>query len=143
MQMSPFMWIDPYGNGSAMMAMGFNGFTLVGNIGDYWIAIVKSKNGRPRVVSIGEKVQAMAAGDDFLREIEDSNAANKTKRWLNQPASAKQKEHLAANGVNINMMDFSWTKYKAACCLSYYWNRDSVDRLIADNWKKLTGRNYK
>jgi len=147
MQMSPFMWIDPFslheGNGSAMMAMGFNGFTLVGKIGDYWMAIVKAKNGRPRVVSIGEKVQAMAAGDDFLREIEDSNAANKTKRWLNQPASAKQKEHLAANGVTINMMDFSWTKYKAACCLSYYWNRDGVDKLIVDNWKKLTGSNYK
>ena len=147
MQMSPFMWIDPFslheGNGSAMMAMGFNGFTLVGKIGDYWMAIVKAKSGRPRVVSIGEKVQAMAAGDDFLREIEDSNAANKTKRWLNQPASAKQKEHLAANGVTINMMDFSWTKYKAACCLSYYWNRDGVDKLIVDNWKKLTGSNYK
>jgi len=147
MQMSPFMWIDPFslheGNGSAMMAMGFNGFTLVGKVGDYWMAIVKAKNGRPRVVSIGEKVQAMAAGDDFLREIEDSNAANKTKRWLNQPASAKQKEHLAANGVTINMMDFSWTKYKAACCLSYYWNRDGVDKLVVDNWRKLTGSNYK
>ena len=146
MQMSPFMWIDPFslheGNGSAMMAMGFNGFTLVGKVGDYWMAIVKAKNGRPRVVSIGEKVQAMAAGDDFLREIEDSNAANKTKRWLNQPASAKQKEHLAANGVTINMMDFSWTKYKAACCLSYYWNRDGVDKLIVDNWRKITGSNY-
>ena len=34
----------------------------------------------------------MSAADDFLREIEDSNAANKTKRWLNNRATDKQKK---------------------------------------------------
>ncbi len=139
MKLSPFMWIDPFGNGNAMMATGFSGFTLVGNIGEYWIAIVKAQNGRPRVVSIGEKVQAMAAGDDFLREIEDSNAANKTKRWLNQAATDKQKEHLRKNGVQISAIDFSWTKYKAACCLGYYWNKQKIDKIISEQVKKLTG----
>ena len=139
MKLSPFMWIDPFGNGNAMMAMGFSGFTLVGNIGKYWIAIVKAQNGRPRVVSIGEKVQAMAAGDDFLREIEDSNAANKTKRWLNQAATDKQKEHLRKNGVQISAIDFSWTKYKAGCCLGYYWNKQKIDKIISEQVKKLTG----
>ena len=139
MKLSPFMWIDPFGNGNAMMAMGFSGFTLVGNIGEYWIAIVKAQNGRPRVVSIGEKVQAMAAGDDFLREIEDSNAANKTKRWLNQAATDKQKEHLRRNGVQISAIDFSWTKYKAGCCLGYYWNKENIDKIISEKVKKLTG----
>jgi superfamily II DNA or RNA helicase len=139
MKLSPFMWIDPFGNGNAMMAMGFSGFTLVGNIGEYWIAIVKAQNGRPRVVSIGEKVQAMAAGDDFLREIEDSNAANKTKRWLNQAATDKQKEHLRKNGVQISAIDFSWTKYKAGCCLGYYWNKQKIDKIISEQVKKLTG----
>ena len=116
---------------------------MVGQVGKYWVAVVKAQRGRARIVSIGEKVQAMSAADDFLREVEDSNAANKSKRWLNQAATSKQKQLLRNNGVQVSEMDFSWTKYKAACCLSYYWNRDSVDRLIADNWKKLTGRNYK
>ena len=142
MQLSPFMWIDPYGLGTAMMATGFQGFAMVGHIGNYWIAIVKAQNGRARVVSIGEKVQAMAAADDFLREVEDSNAANKSKRWLNQAATPKQKELLRKNGLQVSEMDFSWTKYKAACCLGYYFNRDQIDRLIADNWKKLTGKDY-
>ena len=142
MQMSPFMWIDPYGLGTAMMATGFQGFSMVGKIGDYWIGIVKAQHGRARVVSIGDKVQAMAAADDFLREIEDSTAANKSKRWLNQAATPKQKELLRSNGVQISEMDFSWTKYKAACCLGYYFNRDQIDRLIADNWEKLTGKDY-
>ena len=142
MQLSPFMWIDPYGTGTVMMATGFNGFSMVGKIGNYWVAIVKAQNGRARIVSIGEKVQAMSAADDFLREIEDSNAANKSKRWLNQAATPKQKQLLRNNGVQVSEMDFSWTKYKAACCLGYYFNRTQIDRLIADNWKKITGEDY-
>ena len=130
MQLSPFMWIDPYGYGTAMMATGFNGFSLVGKVGDYWIAIVKSQTGRARVVSIGEKVQAMAAADDFLREIEDSTAANKSKRWLNQAATPKQKEFLRNNGVEVSEMDFSWTKYRASCMLSYLWNKDVIDSKV-------------
>ena len=142
MQLSPFMWIDPYGSGTVMMATGFNGFSMVGKVGNYWVAIVKAQNGRARIVSIGEKVQAMSAADDFLREIEDSNAANKSKRWLNQAATPKQKQLLRNNGVQVSEMDFSWTKYKAACCLGYYFNRTQIDRLIADNWKKITGEDY-
>jgi len=44
--------------------------------------------------------------------------------------------------VQVSEMDFSWTKYKAACCLGYYFNRTQIDRLIADNWKKITGEDY-
>ena len=142
MEMSPFMWIDPYGLGTAMMATGFQGFTMVAKVGNYWMAIVKPQTGRVRVVSIGEKVHAMAAADDFLREIEDSSAANKSKRWLNQAATPKQKEILRNKGVQISEMDFSWTKYKAACCLGYYFNRTQIDRLIADNWERLTGEEH-
>ena len=142
MQLSPFMWIDPYGTGTVMMATGFNGFSMVGKVGSYWVAIVKAQNGHARIVSIGEKVQAMSAADDFLREIEDSTAANKSKRWLNQAATPKQKQLLRNNGVQVSEMDFSWTKYKAACCLGYYFNRTQIDRLIADNWKKITGEDY-
>jgi len=142
MQLSPFMWIDPYGSGAVMMATGFNGFSMVGQVGKYWVAVVKAQNGRARIVSIGEKVQAMSAADDFLREIEDSNAANKSKRWLNQAATPKQKQLLRNNGVQVSEMDFSWTKYKAACCLGYYFNRTQIDSLITDNWKKITGESY-
>jgi len=142
MQMSPFMWIDPFGQGTAMMATGFSGFALVGSVGKYWIAIVKAQHGRPRIVSIGEKVQAMAAGDDFLREVEDSNAANKSKRWLNEAATDKQKDLLRRYNVEINAMDFSWTKYKAACCLGYYFNSEKIDKVISGQWKKLKGEDH-
>ena len=81
-------------------------------------------------MSIGARVQATSAADDFLREIEDSSAANKTKRWLSQSPSPLQVKHLRSNGVDVGPMDFSWDKYRAACWLSYLWNKNDIDTMV-------------
>ena len=130
MQLSPFRWLDIFGNGSCMMATGFQGFGIVATINDTSIAIVKAKHGKLRAVSIGARVQATSAADDFLREIEDSSAANKTKRWLSQSPSPLQVKHLRSNGVDVGPMDFSWDKYRAACWLSYLWNKNDIDTMV-------------
>ena len=98
-----------------MAATGFSGFSMVADLGDVSVAIVRSGKGRVRAVSIGTKAQALAAADDFLREVEDGNSAKKTRRWLDDRITEKQRNILAKNGVHISGMDFSWTKYKAAC----------------------------
>jgi len=129
MQLSPFMWINPFQEGNALMAMGFQGFAFVGHMKDnMWVAMVKQNKGRVRTVAIGEKVHAMSAADDFLREIEDSNAANKTKRWLNNRATDKQRSLLLDQGIQVNAMDFSWTKYKAGCALNFCWNKNAMGK---------------
>ena len=131
MELSPFLWMDIFGNGSCLMAMGFNGFGVVGTVGDTSIGLVKAQNGRKvRSVAIGGKVQAMSAADDFMREIEDSSAANKSKRWLNERATDKQRNALRRGGVQVSEMDFSWTKYKAACWLNYLWNKEQIDAAV-------------
>ena len=131
MELSPFLWMDIFGNGSCLMAMGFNGFGVVGTVGDTSIGLVKAQNGRKvRSVAIGGKVQAMSAADDFMREIEDSSGANKSKRWLNERATDKQREALRRGGVQVSAMDFSWTKYKAACWLNYLWNKEQIDAAV-------------
>jgi len=128
---SPFRWIDPFGTGACKMATGFNGFGIVIETEqDTCIAIVKEKGGRTRVVSIGTKVQATAAADDFLREVENGKAASKTKRWLDESVSEKQRELLALQGVTVGRLDYSWTRYKAACWLNYLWNRQAIDSII-------------
>ena len=138
MQLSPFMWISPFQEGNALMAMGFQGFAFVGHIkDDMWVAMVKSQKGRVRTVAIGEKVHAMSAADDFLREIEDSDAANKTKRWLNNRATEKQKNLLMDHDIHISSMDFSWTKYKAGCALSFCWNKDALGKAFHAAQEKL------
>ena len=74
----------------------------------------------------------MAAADDYMRQNETGDSAKKTKRWLDDRPSQKQREMLLRNGVEISLMDFSWTKYRAACMLNYVWNKRFVDRIVYD-----------
>ena len=130
LQRSPFRWIDLFGNGVCKMAMGFNGFGLVATLDDLSIGIVKKTSGIVRVVGVGGIVPVTSAADDFLREIEDGTAANKTKRWLNERATEKQREILKREGIHVSALDFSWDKYKAACWISYLWNKKRIDEII-------------
>ena len=132
MQMSPFRWIDLFGDGSLRMAMGFEGFVGVANTSELSISfgLTKGKKMQLKVLAVGGSPQATAAADDFLREIEDGNAAKKTKRWLDQRATDKQTEHLRKQGIEVGFMDFSWTKYKAACMLSFMWNKIEIERAV-------------
>ena len=128
MQMSPFRWIDLFGDGSLRMATGFEGFVGVANTSKLSVAFGKHGRGKVRILAVGGKPQATAAADDFLREIEDGSAAKKTKRWLDQNITEKQREHLSRQGFEIGFMDFSWTKYTAACMLSFLWNRTAIEQ---------------
>ena len=132
MQMSPFRWIDLFGDGSLRMALGFNGFVGVAHTSKHCVAFGKTKETgmQLRVLSVGGATQVTAAADDFLRAIEDGNAAKKTKRWLDQRVTERQTEHLRIQGIEVNSMDFSWTKYKAACMLSFLWNRAVIEKAV-------------
>jgi len=130
MKMSPFRWINMFGDQSLRMAMGFEGFVGVANTSNLSVAFGKKSRGKLKVLSVGDAVQATAAADDFLREIEDGNAAVKTKRWLDQRLTDKQRVHLADQGVDVGLFDFSWTKYKAACMLSFLWNKDVIEATV-------------
>ena len=130
MQMSPFRWMDMFGDQSLRMAMGFEGFVGVANTSDVSVAFGRKNKGKIRVLAVGGGVQCTAAADDFLREIEDSNAAKKTKRWLDQRLTDKQRVHLATQGINVEPFDFSWTKYRAACMLSFLWNKRSIETTV-------------
>ena len=130
MQMSPFRWMDMFGDQSLRMAMGFEGFVGVANTSDVSVAFGRNKQGKLKVLAVGGGVQCTAAADDFLREIEDGNAAKKTKRWLDQRLTDKQRAHLATQGINIEAFDFSWTKYRAACMLSFLWNKRTIETTV-------------
>ena len=130
MNRSPFRWIDLFGTGSCLAAAGFNGFALIAEVDGLCMAIVKKNKGKTRVISIGTKRQVMAAADDFMRQNESGDTANKTKRWLNDSPSQKQRDLLAQNGVKVSPLDFSWTKYRAACMLNYVWNKRFVDNIV-------------
>jgi len=112
--------------------MGFEGFVGVATNSKGSVAFgkVTARGGQLKVLAVGGGVQCTAAADDFLREIEDGNAAKKTKRWLDQRLTDKQRVHLATQGVNVEPFDFSWTKYRAACMLSFLWNKLVIEQAV-------------
>jgi hypothetical protein len=82
-----------------------------------------------RQLGIGEKAQAMASADDFLRINEDSDAARKSKRWLRDPATVKQIQLLEKTGWPAKQ-DYNLQKYKAACLLNFMWHKDKIERTL-------------
>ena len=98
--------------------------------GERWLALGRLKDERAlRRIMVGERVQALAAADDFLRMNESDDAAKKNRRWLNDAATAKQWELLQRLGYGQEDM-FTFTKYSAACTLNFFWNRQAIEREV-------------
>ena len=130
MERSPFRWVDLFGNQACLAATGFNCFALIAEVDGTSMAVTKKTNGKVRLISVGSKRQVMAAADDYMRQHETGDSAKKTKRWLNDPVSDKQRSALSRQGVTVSPIDFSWTKYRAACMLNYAWNKQFVDNIV-------------
>ncbi|MFO1254326.1 MAG: hypothetical protein U1E37_01420 [Sphingomonadaceae bacterium] len=114
-----------------MIASGFDAWAGVFHDGTLWHALGGPKAGAPRKIAIGTRVQALAEADDFLRSAESSLAAAKSRRWLKEPASAKQLGCLRRAGIEVSPMDFGYSKYDANCQLKFHWNRDAIIRLVS------------
>ena len=67
-----------------------------------------------------------------MRINEDSDSAKKTKRWLDERITDKQRNALNLHGTTISAFDFGWTKYKGACMLNYVWNKRTIDKMVYD-----------
>ena len=128
---SPFRWCDVFGSGRVMLASGFEAWGAVCSAdGERWLALGRLKDERAlRRIMVGERVQALAAADDFLRMNESDDAAKKNRRWLNDAATAKQWELLQQLGYGQEDM-FTFTKYSAACTLNFFWNRQAIEREV-------------
>lgn len=129
---SPFYWCDLFGSDKVLIASGFDAWAgVMSPDGENWFAIGRDNTSR-RIhrLFIGERINALAAADDFLRVRETSEGANKGKRWLKDQPSEKQLEHLRRVGYDVGPFDFSFNKYTAACHLNFQWNRRQLEAAI-------------
>lgn len=127
---SPFRYVDLFANAKILMASGFEAWAGVFSPNnDDWYAIGKQKKEKAKCVLIGSKLQAMAAADDFLRVHETEGAAKKTKRWLDDRASEKQRELLNrfqyALPVNSTM-----NKYEAMCHTNFQFAKREIENVL-------------
>jgi superfamily II DNA or RNA helicase len=129
---SPFRWVDLFGSGKVMLASGFEAWSaVVSPDGENWFALGKlAKERKMNRLLIGEKTQAIAAADDFLRTFETGASAKKSRRWLQDPATQKQAEHLKRMGYDVDPFGFSFTKYSATAHLQFQWNRALIENAM-------------
>ena len=127
---SPFRWCDLHGDGHALVASGFDAWAGVFCDGSHWHAVGRPKSGRLRHLGVGERAQVLAAADDFLRQVETTDAAGKSRVWLTQPASVKQQELLRRAGYPDAALDFGLSKYAANCHLNFLWSRPLIKAAV-------------
>jgi hypothetical protein len=129
---SPFRWVDLFGTDTCMMACGFSAWAGVfsPDRGETWLAIGKLQDEkRVHQLALTGRLNAMAAADDFLRNYETDGSAKKNKRWLNDPATEKQKEILSKFGYDTSGV-FGFTKYSAACHSNFHFNKARIERAL-------------
>jgi DNA repair protein RadD len=124
--------VDLFGSGKVMLASEFDAWVGVFSAdSENWFALGKEKESKILTrIHIGERVQPLAAADDFLRERETSGNANKSRRWMKQPATDRQRELLAKVGYEVGPLVFNFTKYTAATHLSFQWHRRQIEATI-------------
>ena len=126
---SPFRWCDLFGDDHALIASPAStpgaACSSTASTGTRW-----ASRGRGTAAPPGGRhpAQVLAAADDYLREIETTAAASKSRRWLKDPATAKQIELLQRAGYPVSAFDFGLSKYAANCHLNFLWNQTAITR---------------
>lgn len=129
-QQSPFRWVDLFDTSRVMVACGFEAWvSVVSPDGETWTALGKQRGKKMQKLAIGERVNAISVADDFLRMIEQDDAAKKTKRWLTLPISDKQLDHLTRVGYSSSQA-MSLSRYSGVCALNFAWSRREIEGMI-------------
>jgi hypothetical protein len=126
---SPFRYETLF-EGIVSMASAMDAWGLVVSYAGRWHAIGGGKDiGIKHLADGHDRLLAMAAADDFLRQHGDAEAANKAKRWMTEPATAKQCEMLGVSAMGA----LGLTKYKATCLIQWKWSEKAVRRILENS----------
>jgi superfamily II DNA or RNA helicase len=123
---SPFAWEELW-SGAVWMACSFESWAAVVNVAGEWFAVGGATEGDRKGVHLlaarqNDRLLALAAGDDWMRECGDAGAAAKTKRWLTMPISDKQREALGVSAMEA----IGVTRYRAACLMTWKWSQNAI-----------------
>jgi len=126
LQRSAFQWCDLFGDDAALLANGFNGWAGIFFLNGVWHAVGGAKDERPRLLSIGERLVALAAADDWLNAHETDESAHKSKRWHREAPTERQLALLPPEA----RADLGMTRYQASALLTFQFNRQVIRRLV-------------
>ena len=104
-----FAWTDLKNSDEGMIAAGFNSWCCVFKNNDIWLAFGGDKNRKEQTIETqlvykGGKLQALAAGNDFLYQHETNESATKVALWRNEEPTNKQREWLPSKFKKDNKL---------------------------------------
>jgi len=123
---SSFLWCDLFGDDCSLMATGFNAWAGVFFLEGHWHAVGAAKGQATRHLAVGERLVCLAQADDFLNTHETEDAAHKSRRWLHEPATEKQLQHLPPQC----RQDLGLSRYRASALLSFRFNRPAIRQAV-------------
>ena len=123
---SSFEWCDLFGDDASLLANGFHGWAGIFFLNGAWHAVGGARCEPTRLLSIGERLVALAAADDWLNEHETDESAHKSRRWLREPPTDRQLAHLPPE----RRSDYGLTRYHASALLTFKFNRNTIRYLI-------------
>lgn len=123
LELSPFRW-EAFWDGAVTIASAMTAWACVVQHDGKQYAVGGQDGGHPctLIAVTGDRLQAIASADDYLREHGDKEAARKSKRWLHEPPSEKQYQLLGITPMSSSGM----TKYRAACALTWKWKERAI-----------------
>ena len=122
---SPFRWISLFPSDQVLITTGFESWATVCTMdNENWFAI-GGLGKQAELLTIANKVGAVASADDFMRSNETSSSAKKAALWMSQPASDKQMQLLTRFGYAG-----LFSKIEAAAHLTFHFNRRSIETIL-------------
>lgn len=112
---SPFRWEDLF-DGLVTMSSALTAWGCVLKFKGRWIAVGGGEaTGVVVLADAGERLVALAAADDFLREHGDDKQAKKSRSWMTLPPTDKQLQQLRLDPMSA----IGISRYRASCMLQW------------------------
>lgn len=122
---SPFKWEELF-DSYVLMASSFDAWTALIMYQDRWYGVgYNIVSGVHLISDNADKHVALAQCDDFMRIYGDKKGSGKSKSWLSQPPTDKQREIL-----KLGMADFGITKYRASCLINWKFNERMIRKIV-------------
>lgn len=132
LERSSFKWCDLFGDDTALVALGFHAWGGVFFWQDKWYAIGGGKEQNAALLSIGERSVCLASADDWLNTHETGESAHKSKRWLSQTATKRQRGFLPPEFQR----DYGLTKYHASALINFRFNKQDIHNLVFGSYRE-------
>jgi DNA repair protein RadD len=124
---SNFRWCDLFDDGMSLAATGFNAWAVVlACENGQCLAIGGGKGLAQKLLGVGDMRVCLALGDDHMNAYESEDAAHKSRKWLNMPATDRQLPMISG----LVQFPQGMNRYHASCLITWKFNVRQIMKIV-------------